>query len=113
MRYASINLANYNTSLGRGQEPAFRLDRRERCREKPILSCLGQVAGQHLVSVTLMSLALGGVVWGWSGGISNPVTVIERLTYLLFSKRPAELHTLNERKATRTGKPRSSGRCRG
>jgi type I restriction enzyme M protein len=41
----------------------------------------------------------------WSGGISNPLSVIEQLTYLLFIKRLDELHTLRERKATRTGKP--------
>ena len=41
----------------------------------------------------------------WSGGIANPLTVIEQLTYLLFIKRLDELHTLKERKAARTGKP--------
>ena len=41
----------------------------------------------------------------WSGGISNPLSVIEQLTYLLFIKRLDELHTLKERKAARTGKP--------
>ena len=41
----------------------------------------------------------------WSGGISNPLSVIEQLTYLLFIKRLDELHTLKERKANRTGKP--------
>ena len=41
----------------------------------------------------------------WSGGISNPLTVIEQLTYLLFIKRLDELHTLKEHKAARTGKP--------
>ena len=41
----------------------------------------------------------------WSGGISNPLTVIEQLTYLLFIKRLDEIHTLKERKAARTGKP--------
>nr|WP_298378479.1 N-6 DNA methylase [uncultured Halomonas sp.] len=40
----------------------------------------------------------------WSGGISNPLSVIEQLTYLLFIKRLDELHTLRERKAARTGK---------
>lgn len=39
----------------------------------------------------------------WSGGISNPLSVIEQLTYLLFIKRLDELHTLRERKAARTG----------
>ena len=39
----------------------------------------------------------------WSGGISNPLTVIEQLTYLLFIKRLDELHTLKERKAARLG----------
>ncbi len=41
----------------------------------------------------------------WSGGISNPLSVIEQLTYLLFIKRLDELHTLREYKATRTGMP--------
>lgn len=46
-------------------------------------------------------------VWDafWSGGISNPLTVIEQITYLLFTKRLDELHTLRERKANRLGKP--------
>ena len=41
----------------------------------------------------------------WSGGISNPLSVIEQLTYLLFIKRLDELHTLKEAKAARTKKP--------
>lgn len=41
----------------------------------------------------------------WSGGISNPLSVIEQLTYLLFIKRLDELHTLKEKRATRTGQP--------
>jgi type I restriction enzyme M protein len=41
----------------------------------------------------------------WSGGISNPLSVIEQLTYLLFIKRLDELHTLRERKAARLGQP--------
>ena len=41
----------------------------------------------------------------WYGGISNPLSVIEQLTYLLFIKRLDELHTLKEHKAARTGKP--------
>lgn len=41
----------------------------------------------------------------WSGGISNPLSVIEQLTYLLFIKRLDELQILQERKAERTGKP--------
>ncbi len=39
----------------------------------------------------------------WSGGISNPLSVIEQLTYLLFIKRLDELHMRAESKATRTG----------
>ena len=41
----------------------------------------------------------------WSGGISNPLSVIEQLTYLLFIKRLDELQTLKESKAERTKKP--------
>ena len=35
----------------------------------------------------------------WSGGISNPLEVIEQITYLLFLKRLDDLHTLEERKS--------------
>ena len=41
----------------------------------------------------------------WSGGISNPLEVIEQITYLLFLKRLDDLHTLEENKATRLKKP--------
>lgn len=41
----------------------------------------------------------------WSGGIANPLSVIEQLTYLLFLKRLDEIHTLKELKANRTNKP--------
>ena len=46
-------------------------------------------------------------IWNtmWSGGISNPLSVIEQLTYLLFIKRLDELHTREEHKAARTGQP--------
>ncbi|TFV52861.1 class I SAM-dependent DNA methyltransferase [Blastococcus sp. TF02A-35] len=46
-------------------------------------------------------------VWDvfWSGGISNPLEVIEQITYLLFIRRLDDLQTLKERKANRTGKP--------
>ena len=41
----------------------------------------------------------------WSGGISNPMEVLEQITYLLFMRRLDELHTLAENKAIRIGKP--------
>jgi len=41
----------------------------------------------------------------WSGGISNPLEVIEQITYLLFLRRLDEIHTLEEAKAARFGKP--------
>jgi len=46
-------------------------------------------------------------VWNdfWSGGISNPLEVMEQLTYLLFSKGLDERQTLAENKANRTGEP--------
>src|SRR6266496_3099226 len=40
----------------------------------------------------------------WSGGISNPLEVIEQITYLLFMRRLDEIQELEERKAARTGK---------
>jgi type I restriction enzyme M protein len=40
-------------------------------------------------------------VWDafWSGGISNPMEVIEQITYLLFIRRLDDLQTLAEKKA--------------
>src|SRR6185295_19993882 len=42
-------------------------------------------------------------IWNtfWSGGIANPLEVIEQITYLLFLKRLDDLHTLEENKAAR------------
>jgi type I restriction enzyme M protein len=46
-------------------------------------------------------------IWNsfWSGGISNPLEVIEQITYLLFIKRLDDLQTLEENKAARLGEP--------
>ena len=46
-------------------------------------------------------------IWNafWSGGISNPLEVIEQITYLLFIKRLDELQTLEELKANRLKAP--------
>jgi len=41
----------------------------------------------------------------WSGGISNPIEVIEQITYLLFIRRLDDLQTLEENKANRLKKP--------
>lgn len=46
-------------------------------------------------------------IWdaSWSGGISNPLTVIEQITYLLFIRRLDDLETLAEKRANLTGEP--------
>lgn len=46
-------------------------------------------------------------IWNdfWSGGVSNPISVIEQLTYLLFIRRLDELQTVEERKAEALKKP--------
>lgn len=46
-------------------------------------------------------------IWNafWSGGISNPLEVMEQITYLLFLRRLDELHSLEENKSQRLGKP--------
>jgi hypothetical protein len=46
-------------------------------------------------------------VWDafWSGGISNPLEVIEQITYLLFLRRLDDLHTLEENKSARLKQP--------
>src|SRR5207237_1779817 len=41
----------------------------------------------------------------WTGGISNPLEVIEQITYLLFLRRLDDLHTLEENKSTRLNRP--------
>jgi type I restriction enzyme M protein len=41
----------------------------------------------------------------WTGGISNPMTVIEQITYLMYIKRMDEEQTKLEKKANRLGKP--------
>lgn len=46
-------------------------------------------------------------IWNdfWSGGVANPLTVMEQMTYLLFIKRLDDLHTLEELKSQRLKKP--------
>lgn len=46
-------------------------------------------------------------IWNsfWSGGISNPLEVMEQITYLLFLRRLDDLHTLEENKSLRIEKP--------
>jgi type I restriction enzyme M protein len=41
----------------------------------------------------------------WSGGISNPLEVIEQITYLLFLRRLDDLQLLEENKASRFKQP--------
>src|SRR3954468_24843275 len=41
----------------------------------------------------------------WSGGISNPLEVIEQITYLLFLRRLDDMQVLEENKATRLNQP--------
>lgn len=41
----------------------------------------------------------------WTGGISNPLEVIEQITYLLFLRRLDDLQTLEENKSARLKKP--------
>ena len=41
----------------------------------------------------------------WSGGISNPLEVMEQITYLLFLRRLDDMHTLEKNKANRLKKP--------
>jgi type I restriction enzyme M protein len=41
----------------------------------------------------------------WSGGISNPLEVIEQITYLLFLRRLDDMQVLEENKAARLKQP--------
>ncbi|HKN30238.1 MAG TPA: class I SAM-dependent DNA methyltransferase [Roseiarcus sp.] len=46
-------------------------------------------------------------IWNdfWSGGLSNPLQVIEQITYLIFIKRLDEMQEVEERKANMLGRP--------
>lgn len=46
-------------------------------------------------------------IWNdfWAGGVSNPLSVIEQITYLLFIKRLDELQAVEEAKAAQLGLP--------
>src|SRR5579859_4953623 len=46
-------------------------------------------------------------IWNafWSGGISNPLEVIEQITYLLFIRRLDDLETLEEARSRRVRVP--------
>ena len=46
-------------------------------------------------------------IWNafWSGGISNPMEVLEQITYLLFIRRLDDAHTLEESKALMLKRP--------
>lgn len=41
----------------------------------------------------------------WSGGISNPLEVMEQITYLLFLRRLDDLQQLDENRSSRLGTP--------
>lgn len=70
-------------------------------------------AGQPTVRSSSASVAAGDFrsqidrIWDafWSGGISNPLEVIEQITYLLYLRRLDELQTLDESRAQRLNEP--------
>ncbi len=41
----------------------------------------------------------------WTGGVANPISVIEQISYLLFIRRLDELQKTAERRAQATGEP--------
>jgi len=41
----------------------------------------------------------------WSNGVSNPISVIEQISYLLFIKRLDDLELTKEKKAQRLNRP--------
>lgn len=46
-------------------------------------------------------------IWNtfWTGGVTNTITIVEQLTYLIFIRDLDEIETRNERKARRFGSP--------
>jgi len=65
------------------------------------------------VDIIVISMLTGEIrgqidrIWDafWTGGISNPLEVIEQITYLLFLRRLDELQTLEDLKASRLNQP--------
>jgi len=59
----------------------------------------------HMITGTLKSQI--DTIWDafWSGGISNPLEVMEQITYLLFLRRLDELHTAQELMSVRLKRP--------
>jgi len=41
----------------------------------------------------------------WTGGLSNPITVIEQMTFLLFIRRLDDIHIQREQRAAFLKKP--------
>jgi len=76
------------------------VDKNKQCR--PIK---GKKGTAHMLTGELRSQI--DAIWNsfWSGGISNPLEVMEQITYLLFLRRLDDLHTLEENKSVRLGKP--------
>jgi type I restriction enzyme M protein len=64
-----------------------------------------QQHGTHMLTGEIRSQI--DAIWNafWSGGISNPLEVMEQITYQLFLRRLDELHTLEENKSLRLGQP--------
>src|SRR3989338_9368946 len=44
----------------------------------------------------------------WSGGLANPLTAIEQITYLLFMKRLEDIDDINLKRARASGKKHTS-----
>ena len=67
----------------------------------------GHCAPSHYPMITGELKSQVDKVWEafWTGGLSNPLTVIEQMTYLLFIRRLDELHTTKEQKASLLKKP--------
>ena len=94
------------------QTPVKRLDGTEKPTE---ISIQREIEGlkkiwenAHKVMETLDSFYfLRNRIWDtfWSGGISNPLPVIEQITYLLFAKRLDDIHTGKEAMANTLGQP--------
>ena len=78
-----------------------------RCRETPMNQSAPSRATKVARVITGDLKSKINAVWEafWSGGISNPLEVIEQITYLLFIRRLDDLQTLAEKKARVTGSP--------
>ncbi len=75
--------------------------------EKPRLAILPREPASVMSTLTTQQKSDIDRLWTefWTGGITNPLTVIEQISFLMFARLLDVMETTGERKAERTKKP--------